>query len=159
MTQTKPCCYQCEPIPPDKWCNNPSCECHGVKCDCKLSAQIVDSHCPIHSTGLSISTPEQPTDWNDSVLNPIRDGIMDFNIHVREITGGNNRGCVDSTNLVAICRKTIQNLLLSQHDRLKTRYEGEIKELAKDHYWDSLEKDKDIILLHLDELLALIKKE
>ena len=44
--------------------------------------------------------------------------IMDFQIHVRKVTGGNDSSCVDSTELKTAIIKTIQQFIEEERERV-----------------------------------------
>lgn len=53
-----------------------------------------------------------------------------------------------------ITRGELLELIEEEIQSAKEEQKNKIRELSKDHYWDELEKNRNIILAHLDNILS-----
>ena len=99
---------------------------------------------------------DKEADWRE-----IDDAIMEFQIHVRNVTGGNDRACVDSTELKEAIKKTftesIQQAKAEERARLKGEIEG-MKDTKVDEGWGELPFEEGYNKA-LDDLLSSQEKE
>jgi len=56
---------------------------------------------------------------DEEVTYTIDDAIFDFQKHVRKVTGGNNRSCVDSTELKKAIKKLVSDAKEEERERIR----------------------------------------
>lgn len=98
----------------------------GKPADCAFMGVRV---CELHFPGMlpgekakewlrEINEPiESSKEWD---LREVDEAIMDFQIHVREVTGGNSFACVDSTELKRSIKKLLQEQRIRDREELFT---------------------------------------
>ena len=88
---------------------------------------------------------KENVDWRE-----INGAIMDFQIHVRKVTGGNDFDCVDSTELKSVIKQTlaksIQQTVAEEREKIRKEitviFSGEEKDLQDLLNAPSLKVDK-----------------
>jgi len=99
----------------------------------------------------------EKVDWRE-----IDGAIMDFQIHVRKVTGGNNSTCVDSTDLKSAIKQTLTTSITQAIAEERERVREVIKSRKPNEYavryyktmeartWD----EKNLVIEALDEILT-----